>query len=300
LGAHAGADHAAAQVTDALFDLLAPVTPRPAIVYASALARTDLFARLLAHLRNDPARAHETYNRAVARHPDAGVRALGVDPARGVELPVWRIDADHKRRPAFAADLADLPNDALCARGMLMSAMLRLAGCDLFIHGTGGRAYEPINDDWLDAWLGDSLGGARPAPFVTASADLLLPLGGPGATDADVRAARWRAHHANHHPADLGDTARQRERDALVRTIASLPRRSPERATAFADLHRLLADHRRAHDEELGKIAMKTLDIQRRAAERLPREDRTWAAFLHGTDRLLALRDRIDHEIRGA
>lgn len=297
LGAHADADNAAVQVTDALFDLLTPVTPRPAIIYASALARTDLFARLLTHLRDDPARAHETYNRAVARHPDAGVRALGVDPARGVELPVWRIDADHKRRPAFAADL---PNDALCARGMLMSAMLRLAGCDLFIHGTGGRAYEPINDDWLDAWLGHALDGARPAPFVTASADLLLPLGGPGATDDDVRDARWRAHHAQHHPGDLGDAARQRERDALVRTIASLPRHSPERAAKFTDLHRLLTGHRREHDAELGKIAMKALDIERRAAERLPREDRTWAVPLHETGRLLTLRDRIDHEIRGA
>lgn len=290
LAGHADAPNAATQVTSALFDLLDPITPRPLVVYASRLAHTDLFTRTMAHLRANPAGAHATYNDAVSRFPDARVRALGADPTRGVELPLWRVDEHGVRRPVFAADLSRTPDDAFIPRGMLMSALVRLAGCDLFIHGTGGRAYEPINDAWIGAWLD----GVRPAPFVVASADLLLPLGGRGATDAEARTARWRAHHARHHPADVGDDAAERERDALVHAIAALPFRSPERAAGFADLHRLLAGYRRAHAPALAALAAAADDTERRAAERLVREDRAWPGVLHDRASVLALRARVE------
>ena len=38
-----------------------------------------------------------------------------------------------------------------------MTGLMRLAGCDLFIHGTGGGAYDLVTEEWLGSWMGWTL-----------------------------------------------------------------------------------------------------------------------------------------------
>ena len=289
LAAHADAPNAAVQVTEALFDLLEPLTPRPIVVHASRLATTDLFARTVALAARHPSTPHNLYNEAVAHHPDADVRALTTRHDGALELPFWTMH-DAQPRPVFDADLPDIDPRTLLPRGLLMSGLARLAGCDLFIHGTGGRAYEPINDRWLTRWL-----DAPPlAPFVTATADLTLDLHAPAVAPADAARARWLAQHARHHPAHLDDPAAQRQRDTLVAAIEGSPRGSIERARLFAELHALRRAHEHTHAEPLADLADEARELTLAAQATPLAEDRTWPAFLHDPERLGALRDQID------
>lgn len=296
LAAHADAPSAAVQVTEALFDLLEPITTRPLVIHASRLGRTDLFAHTVALAAQHPQTLHDLYNAAVAHHPDADVRALSTRPDGALELPFWAMQ-DAQPRPVFDADLAETdPADAdpatLLPRGLLMSGLARLAGCDLFIHGTGGRAYEPINDRWLTRWLDAPASGL--APFVTATADLTLDLDAPAIAPAEAARARWLAHHARHHPAHLGDAAAQRQRDALVAAIEGSPRGSTERARLFAELHALRRAHEHTHAEPLADLSDEARELTLAAQATPLAEDRTWPVFLHDPQRLRALRDQID------
>lgn len=297
LAAHADAPNAAVQVTEALFDLLEPLTPRPIVIHASRLGRTDLFAHTVALAARHPSTPHDLYNAAVAHHPDADVRALSTRHDGALELPFWAMQVAQPR-PVFDTDLAETPVSALLPRGLLMSGLARLAGCDLFIHGTGGRAYEPINDRWLTRWLDAPAPTPGPgpglAPFVTATADLTLDLDAPTIAPADAARARWLAHHARHHPAHLDDTAAQRQRDALVAAIEGSPRGSTERARLFSELHALRRAHEHTHAQPLADLADEARELTLAAQATPLAEDRTWPAFLHDPERLRMLRDQID------
>lgn len=286
---HARAPNAAEQVTDALFDLLEPVAPRPIVVHASRLAQTDLFARVVERMRRRPQTVRSLYNDALSHHPEADVRELTTRFDGALEMPLWR-RVDGHRMFAYETDLADAPVADLLPRGMLMTGMVRLAGCDLFVHGLGGRAYEPINDRWVARWLE----APRLAPFVAATADLTLALDGPLVDERDAARARWRAHHARHHPGDLGDAPREAARDELVARIALAPRRSAQRAALFARLHKVVDEAARAHPGALDDLDRDAAELTRAASERPVRDDRAWAAALHAPERLRALRCAIE------
>lgn len=294
---HRGAFDAAAQLTRALFDLLEPVTPAPVVIRATKISRTDLYLAVLERAAKRPQGLRSLYNDAAAMHPASGVRALADDPELGAELPFWRRDGSvylslHER------DLGAVPPEQTAPRALLTTGLVRLAGCELFVHGDGGLGYEPINDRWLPRWL-DPADPPRLAPFVGASADLTLDLGAASASEREAAGARWRAHHARHHPGATGDERAQRARDELVRAIDALPRRSPERRARFAELHRLLADHEMKHAADLDALDREAAGLARLAAERLPREDRTWSVVLHESTRLRALGGRIGHAFGG-
>ncbi|MEO0484002.1 MAG: hypothetical protein AAF138_10315 [Planctomycetota bacterium] len=284
-----------AQLTEAQFEQLAPVTPPPVTLRVTDIARTDLFAELIEQLQRDPAAAHAAYNDAVAQHPESGMRPLAEDPEWGVELPLWvRTGAQH--RPAF--DRRDLPAssdihaDRFIPRALLSTGLMRLAGCDLFIHGFGGQRYEPVNDAWLAHWTNSPI-KAGPAPFVAASADLRLELQGDTVTEADAARARWHAHHARHHPAAFNDHAAQRERDRLVADISEAPRDSERRRTLFAELHALLDTARSAHAAELTSLDERGADLAQAARETNIRTRRDWPAVLYPAAQLAALQAAI-------
>ena len=64
---------------------------------------------------------------------------------------MWSLSAG--RRDAVRVDAAPA-EEALAPRAFLMTAIARLACCDLFIHGTGGERYERVTEAWVARWLG--------------------------------------------------------------------------------------------------------------------------------------------------
>jgi hypothetical protein len=299
LATHADAPDAVAQSTGAMLDLLGPVLPgaRPLVVRARDVAQTSLFSEIVDRARADAASMHRVYNAAAASVPDAGVRPLGTHASRGPELPFWVRTKDGRRAAAYSADLHD-PDAALLPRGLLATGLLRLAGCELFVHGLGGRAYEPINDAWLARWL---RGEDTPAlaPFACATADLRLALPGAAATRRDAHHARWLANHARHHPGAVGDDASQAERDALVARIDAEPRRRDQRAALYQRLQGLLRSHRERSAGAIAALDARARDLTSAAEGEAVRTRRDFAAVLHEPDDLRRLADRIDAAFAG-
>lgn len=303
-----GATSAAEQMHRALLPLLAPLEPAPPhTFFATDLARTEVFAALVARMREDPRACTDAYNAAVAAYPDghaAEVTMLhtGVNHPRGPELPLWRIPAapGSQRLKVHAADLDDAPLDELAPRGLLMTGLLRLAACDVFIHGTGGGGpdgYDRITDRWFARWLGETI---APTAVVTATLTLDLDRFTAGADPAAAARARWLAHHARHHPALLGDAGAEDRKRALVREIAALPRHDPRRARLFREMHALLDAAAAAHADRLHELDR---DADRAAARlrSLPvATDRTWPFPLYPEAALAALRSSVRAELAAA
>lgn len=275
LAAHARAGSLAEQVTLAAFGASGVRAPR--LVAATAIARTDLFQSVLARALADPSGFAAGFNEAAGAFPDSGMALLGPG-----EVPFWRIDGRGRRVRARAEDLTDA---ALLPTGLLMTGLMRLAGCDLFIHGTGGRGYEPINDQWLAPMLGQKL-----APFVTASATLLLGFDDERpATPEEAAQAAWVAHHARHEPALVGEIGAQRTKRELAERIESLPRRSAERRAVYEEMLALLGRVRGAHAGEIARFEEEAARTRMLAREHGLRTDRTWAAALHDPERIAEL-----------
>lgn len=283
--------NAAAQITRVIESLLpSSIAPIRAFV-ATSIARTDFFASLVHHMQADPRRCIEAYNAAALAHPDADIRPLNAD---ALELPLWHIAGPFglaERHPVHAYQLPSIPTQQLAPRALLMTALLRLAACDLFIHGTGGFAYDRVTDAWLASWLGPD---AVPAPTALASATLLLPLdASPEDPLTDEAIAAQRAYRdALHRPGALGDSERESERRSLVASIAASPYRSAERGHQYRRLHQLLSHHRESHASAIEARRVAALAARKSAKDRAA-SIRTWAFPLYPESRLSRLRDDI-------
>jgi len=293
----AGEATLAAQIGESLRRLLAEQMEPPHLIYATSIAGTDLFADLIERMRADPVACVRAYNDAVARHPQVGIRPLGFpDDPRRVELPVWRLRAGERRSAVTAGDLAGLEARSLAPRALLMTGIMRLAGADLFIHGTGGAGhdgtggYDLITDHWFEAWLGER----PPAPVTLATATLLLPLtDGPLPCADSAQRQIALAHRARHAPGLVGDEQRERTRRELVRRIERAPRRSAERRELFDRLHDLLADHRARNAEPLQELDDRAAEARRALAGESVLCERAWPFPLYPPELLGRLRDRI-------
>jgi len=286
---HVKASSAAEQVTLSLRDLLAdihpPLTSLPPHVLATYLSRTTLFARILDRMRDDPLACIHAYNAAARSSPHAGIRPL--DESRG-ELPLWATRFDEPRRRVFASMLSRTPRDELMPRALLMTGLVRAAACDVFIHGLGGGGlsdddgYDRLTSLWFKHWLTDRDADLSLAPVVTASATLRLSLPGPATPTAEeIAHTVWTAHAATHQPRLVGDHTRQARRDALLASINAARARGESPASAFAALHALLDEHRRANTPALTAAHARADLAQSRVEESKVRHDRTWSVALH-------------------
>ncbi|MEM1072114.1 MAG: hypothetical protein AAGH71_04760 [Planctomycetota bacterium] len=289
-------DCAGSQATLAALSLLpceagaGPTMPR--IVRASQLAGTDVFRGLVGAFGGDAARPVSSYNAAVRAVPGSGLRELGLLDGLQ-ELPFWSAPEEGLWSPATSATVA--AGVRLMPRALALTGLVRAFACDVFIHGTGGAAYEPVNDRWLPDLLASGL-----APFVTATATLRLRFEDGGVPSAeDVARSKWLAHRARHQPGLLDDHEAQRARETLVARIREAPVRSDARAELFAELHRVLATARSARSDRLREIDREAAALVRRASERLVREDRTYPAALHDPEDLLHLRRAVRAAILG-
>lgn len=295
LRAQMGAASLAAQYAHAAADVIGEATgaEAPALVFASALAGTDLFSDLVGRMRDDPGACGRAYNEAVRAHPEAQLRELEISERRGrYELPLWRIEREAPRQPVYADELG-AGEGTLAARALLLTGLMRMAGCDLFIHGAGGGVYDRVTERWLEAWLGESL-----APAVVASATWYLPLREtPAPAPAELEQALWARHAARHDPAMLGEREAGGRKRALAAEIAALPPKSPARAELYRQMHELLDAVRVRHGGEIQAMDARAADLRAQLRDRDVLLDRTWSFGLFPDERLRALRRAIDEAI---
>jgi hypothetical protein len=268
--------------------------------FATAVARTQFFASLVQRMRSDPEACARSYNAAAGAEPDAGMRPLAVSGSGDrIELPLWRVGAGGRRVAVFAPDLDGLDAGDLLPRATLFTGILRLAGCDLFVHGTGGIGYDRVTERWLGGWLRDELGDTLPvslAPAGAVTATVLLDLGVPDVTRSDLAHAVWRAHAARHNPVLLGDAPAQKEKDTLVGRIESAV--GAERAPLFEALHGLLERVRTQRGMELDALEADAGRVRAALADRSLAHDRTWPWVLHDDATLARLRSEIAARVR--
>lgn len=308
---HAQAGSLPVQALAAVRDLAGELLDHPQVpvVWASTLGTTALFGELVRRMRDDPRACVQAYNHAARVHPAAGVRLLLADERRRrYELPLWRRVSPTVRVPVFSDDLAragDAGTTAgpgatglplLLPRALLLTAMVRLAGCDLFIHGTGGggddaghEGYDRVMEAWLESWLG--LAPAVLAPVVVVSATLHLPLLHDVPTPTEAARAAWLAHRAAHDPGLLGDTDADRRRRELLARLQQAA--APARAALFARLHALLDEYRARHAETLAALRRHAQAARAQSRGWAVLTDRTWPFPLYPPEALRALRQRI-------
>lgn len=290
---HADAPNAARQTAAALADLMSPLLrrPPPPAVFATGLMSTELGAALIARMRRGPRVCVEHYNDAVFAHPSAGVANMSLgDGEGGVELPLWRFAPSMPRQRVFARDLDDLKLDPrfLAPRALLMTGMVRMGACDLFVHGTGGGVYDRITEQWFHNWLGLPL-----APAITVTADLLLPLHTREVSPRDVAQARWRVHHARHDPALLQDPDAAAEKARHLDAVRAAKSSGADPKPRFAEMHALLAASRQRHAARLAALQREADEAAALLSERAVATDRTWPFVFHGRDAIRAMHIRV-------
>lgn len=286
LASASGESTLASQVIAATDSLLAGVVRPMPTVLATSISRTGLFGEVLTTMRADPGRCVDLYNRAVEAFPGSRLRPL--DATRG-ELPLWHLREGLPRRRVLASMLGSIPASELAPRALLMTGMIRHAGCDLFIHGTGGAAYDPAGERWLAAWLGWSL-----APAVVASATLSIPIEGVRVVSAsEAGRARWAAHHARHDPGLLGDEWAARRKAALLGEIREATTRGLDPREHYDEMHRLLSRVRLEHAQRLRELEERAARASADAAQSIVASDRTWPFPLHDPRALGSLADSV-------
>lgn len=294
----------AEQVSVTARRLLEPIVQTPRFAYESKLASTELFQKMAETMARDSAQVIEAYNAAVLGLPEAGMRPL--DGAKG-ELPLWSV-ASGVRRRVYAADFAKIDRATLAPRGLLMTAIMRLAGCELFVHGKGGALYDLATEAWVRDWADGRLGGLKTiaaeyggfeslAPITMVTADLRLPLAGETIpSESEIANGIWRAHHAKHDPMMLGDKASAEAKEKILKSIRERKRQGESPAREFAALQELLAQVRGTSEREIERLRASATVLKSRRVEASIAHDRTWSFALHSRE---ALRELLE-ECRGA
>jgi hypothetical protein len=293
--------NAARQMTQAMLELLEMRAGRKfpgVILYASAISRTEMFAKLLEKLKSDSARAMLAYGRAVAGTPGSGLSALGAD-----ELPLWRIGAGmgSTRERVTAGTLDVAKAETYSPRAILMTMLLRWRACELFVHGTGGagedgeHGYDAAAEMWAREWLGAEL---APKAVVSATVRLNFPEWAAAPSLEEIVRAQWLAHAAGHRPELLSDSAAASERAAILASLKPFRWKRDAQSrrvklAAYRRLHEVLAGTRARHAEEIARLkdAASTMASARRQAE--IRNERAWAFPLYEPGQLRELEERV-------
>lgn len=300
----AGSSESFADATMRVMDaFIEPLAPKLVVVRSSSIGRTDLFARTVEAMARDPQAAIESYNQAAAEVPEAGLRPL--DLARH-ELPLWSLTTTGQRRRVLASDLARLDPRTLLPRALLMTALLRLAGCELFVHGTGGAVYDRAMEKWMVRWA-QAAKAPLPwaslvlAPAAAVTADLRLDFGRLRLpTSEEIARVRWTAHRARHDPALLGDDRLEAQRREILARLDERRRRGEDAAPDFAALHELLSSMRTAHAAAISKLQARATEMARSSRGASLAASRTWSSVLHPRERLAMLRDEVARALHAA
>lgn len=262
----------------------------------SKLLETPIGLGLLEAMARDPEVCIATHDAAIeadrhARATGSGrlPRAVARPLRRGEieELPLWRSTPDG-RRPVRRGETLD---PATCRpRALLATALARLGGCDLFVHGLGGGRYDRAMEAWIEAWLGPATAAAL-APATVATATLRLPITSEELVERTPEATPEGLHRLQSDP-DLHREGPAR-RAALLSAIDAAPRRSTDRRAAFDAFRAEVQAARIRGRDEIERYRNR---LVRDADQRRAREvatDRTWPFPLHEESSLAALTDAV-------
>lgn len=293
VAAHRTAPSAAEQLARALDEAMAPWVRKMPIVTARGLMETDLARALLERMIADPQACAAAYSAAARAAPTAGVPPLTVRDDY-VELPLWRI-RDGERIRAYDGDVERwLAGDAtmpLLPRALFLTAVIRLGVADLFVHGTGGEAYDRVMETWIGDWLGVTL-----APVAVVSATARLPLAveteGP-----DESASRRRLRRLWHDPA--ADGAMSAAKRAWLERIERAPRESRARREAFFAMHAQLAAERMQRADAISVAQHDVEAAMRRVGDARIAARRDWAFALYPRETIDDVAGRIEKRIKG-
>ncbi len=224
---NASGDNAAMQIANALVLLMEPFACVNHVVPASALIESSFGNAMLEEMQRDSEYCIEAYNTALTTVPSNGIPFLDQ-----MELPLWEGRTNQKLSTGLD----------LRPRALTLTLLARLIGCDLFVHGTGGYAYDKSMEHWCSTWL-----GAKPCHSVMATASLRLPLKMQTWTDAR------RAYFSP--PFDIPT------KETFLNAISSAEYGSPQRQVHFQEMRRWLETiqlplHKTDYIEDT-KIAMK-------------------------------------------
>jgi hypothetical protein len=287
---HADAPNAAEQHARVLRDLLAPFDLRAPLIRATSLARTSLFRDAISMMTEHPEACVAHYNAAVAAVPEAGLTPLTFDTVQDrFELPLWQIRPNAPRVRVYAEDLPTIPPERLAPRALFMTALLRLAGCDLFIHGLGGGIYDRATELWLHSWMPHA--PLAPTAIVTATRYLLLP---PPPDTEPLPRALWRLHHARHDPSLLDDEPAAAHKRDLVRRIAEAKASGENPWPLYRIMHTMLQSVRERHAPQLASLARAVRRARVNVHDQAVRGDRTWPFPLHSEASLRGLQREIN------
>ena len=288
----AGGDDAAMQLAEANESLLREraAVPRTRLIRATGLNRAPAFAWWLERMNSDPGGCVEAYNAAAGAHPEAQVRPLIATPKAGrYELPLWRVKPGEPRRVVYSVQLADIDPAELAPRALLMTAMLRHGLCDLFIHGTGGGAYERVTEDWIQGWLGEPL-----APVAVVTATRRLDVGVDYVSQHEVARAEWTAHAARHNPSLLGDPGAAESKTRRLQEINAAKASGDDPFPIFKDMHDALERTRARHEGHLQELDARSARLRASREDAAIAFDRTWPWPLHEDHALRGLRSEIE------
>jgi hypothetical protein len=300
VAAHREHASAARQMAAALDELMSPwVAPMPG-VGSSDLMNTSLATVIVEAMAENPRRCADIYNAAVRSVPESGIPELGIT-ADAVELPLWRLGSDGRREHADVEDVRRcLDAGCGCAAGacrllpraLLLTALVRVGMCDLFVHGTGGANYDRAMERWLEDWL-----DIRPAPIAVVTATLRLPLVGAGPDAAAVEAALHAARRAWHDPESFGvatgGNAPGAAKRAMLAAIDEAPRRSPQRSALFLGMHDRLAALREDHAGVVVRARDEVRAVRQWAAGAPVARRRDWPFPLYPKEMIDALADEV-------
>ncbi len=274
LEASAGEANAAHQAIGAMERVLGERGAPDVKLYASELGRAGVLDGLIDAMLADPLACARAYNEAAAARPEAGIGAMEVSSR--TELPLWELSSGRARR-VFADELAGLPRETLAPRALTMTLLTRRALCEVFIHGFGGGAYDPVMEDWARRWLGET----GLAPMIVASATRTLPLEHLAADDSAIDRAAWRAHAARHDPAMLGDDAAAAQKRVLVERIRETREGGGDASALFAKMQALLARVREERAAEIEALRREAIEAEAKRGAGAVASDRTWPLALH-------------------
>ncbi|MEM7229400.1 MAG: hypothetical protein AAF432_11365 [Planctomycetota bacterium] len=278
---HRDAPNAAIQMSEALSDLMEPWVARMPNVTASDLVESTLSRRMLEAMVEDPWAMAESYNRAVRAFSHIGVATLLIRDDY-VELPLWRVRDDGRRMHAYDSDVQaylDGRDNAprLMPRALYMTALIRLAMCDVFVHGTGGANYDRAMERWLQDWL-----GVQPSEIAVATSTLQLPLRDESEPVPDVNALRRDVRRLWHNPEqDPSSRLPGEKKSSYLSMIANEPRNSPRRREAFFEMHRELGTLRQTFGSRLNAARTRAVAGERAASDAAIAARRSWAFPLY-------------------
>ncbi|MFG0313920.1 MAG: hypothetical protein ACF8LL_07025 [Phycisphaerales bacterium] len=262
----------------------------PQIIYASDLFTSEaVWDRVCSAMRVDPEEATRAYNNAAEKYPGAKIRPLEINGDE-FERPLWKLRDGLARTPV---NDSTFDQSSTAPRALLMSGICRAFLSELFIHGSGGWAYDRVTEHWFKDWLSIEL-----SPMARASASVYLPLGLDDDDAISLKDAHWRFHHARHHPAIVGDDDAQRTRDELVTKIDAAQAAGEDPDPIYQQLVRVLEDHRDRNADALGALESRIEHARTHAKQIELANDRTWAFPLFDDDALHALKNGIHEALR--